>query len=141
MTMEASLTEDLEADSLDAVELNMALEDACGVSIPDEELAKLKMCIRDRVNAAMSHVLQPEPSTFLAPNHKMNSTPASDAARYSGGSKGQNGKAGHLAGFLFVHDGFRVKALHLACQLTFKIGGIEPVSYTHLDVYKRQAPP
>ena len=42
VTMEASLTEDLEADSLDAVELNMALEDACGVSIPDEELAKLK---------------------------------------------------------------------------------------------------
>ena len=41
VTMEASLTEDLEADSLDAVELNMALEDACGVSIPDEELAKL----------------------------------------------------------------------------------------------------
>ena len=27
VTMEASLTEDLEADSLDAVELNMALED------------------------------------------------------------------------------------------------------------------
>ena len=42
VTMEASLTEDLEADSMDAVELNMALEDACGVSIPDEELAKLK---------------------------------------------------------------------------------------------------
>ena len=42
VTMEASLTEDLQADSLDAVELNMALEDACGVSIPDEELAKLK---------------------------------------------------------------------------------------------------
>ena len=38
VTMEASLTEDLEADSLDAVELNMALEEACGVSIPDEEL-------------------------------------------------------------------------------------------------------
>ena len=33
VTMEANLTEDLEADSLDAVELNMALEDACGVSI------------------------------------------------------------------------------------------------------------
>lgn len=45
--------------------------------------------------------------------------------RFSGGSKGQNGKAGHLAGFLFVHDGFRVKALHLACQLAFEIGGIE----------------
>ena len=42
VTMEASLTEDLEADSLDAVELNMALEDAFGVSIPDEELANMK---------------------------------------------------------------------------------------------------
>ena len=42
VTMEASLTEDLEADSLDAVELTRALEDACGVSIPDEELANLK---------------------------------------------------------------------------------------------------
>ena len=41
VTMEASLTEDLEADSLDAVELNMALEDAFGVSIPDEELGYL----------------------------------------------------------------------------------------------------
>ena len=49
VTMEASLTEDLEADSLDAVELNMALEDACGVSIPDEELAKLKT-VGDAVN-------------------------------------------------------------------------------------------
>ena len=38
VTMEASLTEDLEADSLDAVELNMALEDACGVSVPDDQL-------------------------------------------------------------------------------------------------------
>ncbi len=34
VTMEASLTEDLEADSLDAVELNMALEDACGGPSP-----------------------------------------------------------------------------------------------------------
>lgn len=42
VTPEASLTDDLEADSLDAVELNMALEDAFGVSIPDEELAAMK---------------------------------------------------------------------------------------------------
>ena len=42
VTMEASLTEDLEADSLDAVELNMALEDACGVSVPDDQLSQLK---------------------------------------------------------------------------------------------------
>ena len=40
---------------------------------------------RKVVKAAMSHALQPVPSTFFAPNHKMNSTPALDAARYSGG--------------------------------------------------------
>ena len=55
VTMEASLTEDLEADSLDAVELNMALEDACGVSIPDEELAKLKT-VGDIYNYITAHV-------------------------------------------------------------------------------------
>lgn len=42
VTLEASLTEDLEADSLDAVELNMAIEDELGVSIPDEKLAEMK---------------------------------------------------------------------------------------------------
>ena len=55
VTMEASLTEDLEADSLDAVELNMALEDACGVSVPDEELAKLKT-VGDIYNYIPAHV-------------------------------------------------------------------------------------
>ncbi len=34
--MEASLTEDLQADSLDAVELNMAFEDKFGITIADE---------------------------------------------------------------------------------------------------------
>lgn len=38
----ASLTEDLGADSLDAVELNMSLEEAFEISIPDEELANFK---------------------------------------------------------------------------------------------------
>ena len=42
LTLEASLADDLGADSLDAVELNMALEDKLGVSIPDEELAGMK---------------------------------------------------------------------------------------------------
>ena len=55
VTMEASLTEDLEADSLDAVELNMALEDACGVSITDEELAKLKT-VGDIYNYITAHI-------------------------------------------------------------------------------------
>jgi acyl carrier protein len=34
--------EDLEADSLDLVELVMELEDSYGVRIPDEEAAKIK---------------------------------------------------------------------------------------------------
>lgn len=40
--MEANLTDDLGADSLDAVELNMALEEAFGLTIPDEDLEHLK---------------------------------------------------------------------------------------------------
>ena len=42
VTPEATLTEDLEADSLDAVELNMAIEEASGITIPDEKMAELK---------------------------------------------------------------------------------------------------
>ena len=38
----ASFKDDLGADSLDAVELNMALEEAFDISIPDEELANFK---------------------------------------------------------------------------------------------------
>lgn len=49
VTMEARLAEDLDADSLDAVELNMALEDELGVSIPDEQLAQMKT-VGDIVN-------------------------------------------------------------------------------------------
>ena len=40
--MEASLTDDLQAGSLDAVELNMAFEEKFGVSIADEDLDALK---------------------------------------------------------------------------------------------------
>lgn len=42
VTMEANLFDDLGADSLDAVELNLALEEKLGVSIPDEEMANIK---------------------------------------------------------------------------------------------------
>lgn len=38
VTIEASLTEDLELDSLDAVDLNAALEEELGVAMPDEVL-------------------------------------------------------------------------------------------------------
>lgn len=37
-----SLMNDLEADSLDAVEIVMAIEDEFGVEIPDEEAEKFK---------------------------------------------------------------------------------------------------
>ena len=42
VTMEASLADDLNADSLDAVELNMALEEKFGSAIPHEELGNMK---------------------------------------------------------------------------------------------------
>lgn len=54
VTMEASLAHDLQADSLDAVELNMALEDACGISVPDEELATMKT-VGDIFNYITAH--------------------------------------------------------------------------------------
>ena len=41
ITMEASLVDDLEADSLDAVELNLALNDVLGFSLTDEELKSI----------------------------------------------------------------------------------------------------
>ena len=42
VTLEASLTDDLGADSLASVELVMALEEATGLSIAEEDAANLK---------------------------------------------------------------------------------------------------
>lgn len=42
VTMETNLFEDLEADSLEAVELSLALEDAFGVGIADEDMTKIQ---------------------------------------------------------------------------------------------------
>ena len=42
VTPEASFVEDLGADSLDTVELVMALEEEFGVEVPEEELAEVK---------------------------------------------------------------------------------------------------
>lgn len=42
ITMETDLVEDLEADSLDIVELSMALEDEFDIEVEDEDFEKLK---------------------------------------------------------------------------------------------------
>lgn len=51
VTRESDLVEDLEADSLDMVELSMALEDEFGISIPDEDFVKLQ-----RVDGIIAYV-------------------------------------------------------------------------------------
>ncbi len=40
--MESNLSEDLGADSLDAIELIMAIEEAFSIEIPDNEATKIK---------------------------------------------------------------------------------------------------
>ena len=47
--LEASFVDDLGADSLDLVELVMAMEDHFGIEISDEELMKIRT-IQDAVN-------------------------------------------------------------------------------------------
>lgn len=42
VTLETNLYEDLEADSLEAVELSMALEETFGVGIADEDMVNIK---------------------------------------------------------------------------------------------------
>ncbi|MDD6157598.1 MAG: acyl carrier protein [Lachnospiraceae bacterium] len=49
VTMEANIFEDLGADSLDAVELNLALEEKFGISIDEETMAGIKT-VGDIVN-------------------------------------------------------------------------------------------
>jgi len=51
---EASFVDDLGADSLDTVELVMALEESFGMEIPDEDAEKIKT-IGDTVTYAMAH--------------------------------------------------------------------------------------
>ena len=42
VTMEASITDDLGADSLDVVDMLMSLEDEFDVEIPDEEIERIR---------------------------------------------------------------------------------------------------
>ncbi|MFV0517949.1 MAG: acyl carrier protein [Aminipila sp.] len=48
ITMETHLMKDLEADSLDAVEIIMAIEDEFDIEVPDEDAEKFQ-CIGDIV--------------------------------------------------------------------------------------------
>lgn len=54
ITREASFVDDLGADSLDTVELVMALEEAFGLEIPDEDAEKIKT-IGDTINYVTAH--------------------------------------------------------------------------------------
>jgi acyl carrier protein len=54
LTPEAKFIEDLGADSLDIVELVMALEEEFGIDIPDEDADKLKT-VGDAMNYLKSH--------------------------------------------------------------------------------------
>jgi len=51
---ESSYVDDLGADSLDTVELVMALEEAFGTEIPDEDAEKIKT-VGDTINYVMAH--------------------------------------------------------------------------------------
>jgi acyl carrier protein len=54
VTAEASFVDDLGADSLDTVELVMALEEEFETEIPDEDAEKL-VTIKDAVNYIVNH--------------------------------------------------------------------------------------
>ena len=54
VTTEASFIEDLGADSLDTVELVMALEEEFGVEIPDEEAEKI-ITVKDAIEYIKAH--------------------------------------------------------------------------------------
>jgi acyl carrier protein len=54
VTSDASFREDLEADSLDLVELIMELEEQFGMEIPDEEAEKITT-VEEAVDYVMEH--------------------------------------------------------------------------------------
>lgn len=55
ITMDTHLMKDLEADSLDAVEIIMGIEDEFGIEIPDEEAEKFQT-VSDLVNYVEANV-------------------------------------------------------------------------------------
>ena len=54
ITLDAKLTEDLELDSLDSVELIMSAEEEFGIEIPDEDVMNFKT-VNDIVNYIEEH--------------------------------------------------------------------------------------
>ena len=54
VTMDASITDDLGADSLDQVELVMAFEEAFGIEVPDEDAEKMTT-VKDAVEYIDKH--------------------------------------------------------------------------------------
>jgi len=54
VTLEAKFIEDLGADSLDTVELVMALEEEFNIEIPDEDAEKI-VTVRDAIKYIKSH--------------------------------------------------------------------------------------
>ncbi len=49
ITMASLLEEDLDADSLDAIDIVMSIEDEFGIEVPDEAIAQMKS-VEDIVN-------------------------------------------------------------------------------------------
>ena len=62
VTADASFVDDLGADSLDTVELVMALEEEFETEIPDEEAEKI-VTIKDAIHYIENHVGTDQPST------------------------------------------------------------------------------
>lgn len=54
VTMDASFVDDLNADSLDLVELIMELEEKFGITVPDEAAEKI-VTVRDAVDYIQEH--------------------------------------------------------------------------------------
>jgi acyl carrier protein len=55
VTPNASFVEDLDADSLDLVELIMAMEEEFGIEVPEEEAEKIRT-VQDAINYVKEHV-------------------------------------------------------------------------------------